>query len=217
MRLTVQINTHHRPALFADLVDDLLAQTSLDFEIVHLDDASSPEEQEQIREQLDRLRRAGVRVDSEMLSENLGPGPARNRILRRIRTPYTCFIDPDDRVPCDMVAQRLAAIESLGAPLIWHDLILVGSPWMPHPRDPAKRVHLINYAPIGGTWTVCSQLVRVAGGFGEYGPACDIQLWERMCARVEPVYHPSTVLVYQRTHSQVSKIDLDSTQVVFSL
>lgn len=115
--VSVVISTHDRPERLGRLLDALAAQTldSEAFEVIVVDDGSSPDTDQLLRSELERgkLTLRILRNDHP-----LGPGGGRNRGWRQARSPLIAFTD-DDCVPDPRWLQALidAAAQQAGAVL----------------------------------------------------------------------------------------------------
>lgn len=92
-KLSVVIPVYQAEASLAECLDDLLAQTFKDFEIILVNDGSrdrSPEICEKYA--------ADYSFIHVFHQENQGPSKARNEGLKRINGEFVTFIDADDRI-----------------------------------------------------------------------------------------------------------------------
>lgn len=90
LRFSVVIPTHNRPRLLQRAVQSVLSQTYNDFEIVVVDEASSPSASSALKELNDQRVRI-VRNDTP-----LGPAAARNIGISHARGDFIAFLDDDD-------------------------------------------------------------------------------------------------------------------------
>lgn len=74
--------------------DSIMSQNIYDFEVIAMDDGSTDNTLELLREYEMRDKRYRV-----FTQENQGAGPARNHAMRHARGKYICFMDPDDWYP----------------------------------------------------------------------------------------------------------------------
>lgn len=86
---SVIIPVYNRADLLVEAVRSVLAQSLQDFEIVIVDDGSSDDVQEALRD----LPERPIRFYRQ---ENSGPGAARNNGIDRARGRYVAFLDSDD-------------------------------------------------------------------------------------------------------------------------
>lgn len=91
-RFSVVIPCHDRRAWLRPCLDSVLGQSFGDFEVIGVDDASTDGSGAILAE----YAAADPRLTVVQLTENVGPGPARNTGLRHCRGEYVLFLDADD-------------------------------------------------------------------------------------------------------------------------
>ena len=77
----------------AGSIESVLAQTHSNLELLITDDCST----DGTREILEQFAQRDPRVKVELLTENSGPGVARNKSIERAQGRYIAFCDSDDR------------------------------------------------------------------------------------------------------------------------
>ncbi|OQY28177.1 MAG: glycosyl transferase [Candidatus Cloacimonetes bacterium 4572_55] len=87
--VSVIIPTYNRVVMLQEAITSVLEQTYTDFELIVVDDGSTDETQEVLRQYADRL--IYLRHD-----ENQGVSAARNRGIRSARGEWIAFLDSDD-------------------------------------------------------------------------------------------------------------------------
>ncbi len=87
-RVSVIIPTYNRAALLCETLASVFAQTFQDYQVIVVDDGSTDDTPEQLRE-------LGARVIVEHTA-HAGEGAARNAGLDRARGEYIAFLDSDD-------------------------------------------------------------------------------------------------------------------------
>lgn len=92
--VSVIMPTHNAGRFVADSISSVLGQTYRNLELLVTDDCSTDAETRNI---LTLLQQKDPRVKVEFLSENHGPGYARNRAIERAKGRYIAFCDSDDR------------------------------------------------------------------------------------------------------------------------
>jgi glycosyltransferase involved in cell wall biosynthesis len=92
--VSVIMPTYNAGKFLADSIQCILRQTYDNLELIITDDASTDEDTIKI---LKEFAQADKRVKIELLSENHGPGYARNACIKRAEGRYIAFCDCDDR------------------------------------------------------------------------------------------------------------------------
>jgi GT2 family glycosyltransferase len=166
--ISVVIATYERPALLLRCVDALLAQTlpGARFEIVIVDDGSSPAARERVRDALEERRRRHRAPTLRFLWQpvNRGPAAARNCGILAARGCVIAFTD-DDTVPApDWLAAGRAAI-ARGADAV-AGKVDVPLPAVPtdYERDAAGLAHAMF---VTANCFVRRDLLAAIGGFDE--------------------------------------------------
>ncbi|WP_321475643.1 glycosyltransferase family 2 protein [uncultured Paludibaculum sp.] len=101
-RFSVVIPTHNRAALLARAIDSVYATGERNVDIVVVDDASSDETRQMLRERYPNVK-------CLQLSRNSGPGVARNLGIQSATTPWVLLLDDDD-----LLDQRAFSIVNSG-------------------------------------------------------------------------------------------------------
>jgi len=96
---SVVIPTHERPELVKRAVRSVLAQSFTDFELLVVDDASGPATAEAVGGFGD------PRLRFLRLEKNGGPAAARNLGVERAAAPWLAFLDDDDELEPDFLAE----------------------------------------------------------------------------------------------------------------
>lgn len=145
----------------------------------------------------------------------LSAGAARNHALRRVSTPYVCFLDVDDRLLPGTLAfclERLreqpALIGCMTAPLAWNaDTGEIAPFAYPRPhvywlsgRRTLLALYLLGRCAVnvatGSVWT--TDAVRQAGGFGDGDYAEDWQLASALALRGAIALHRRPGRLYRQ-------------------
>ncbi len=112
--LSVVLATYNRRPILERTLDALAGQTRRDFRTLVVDDGSGDGTWEFLQERA--CGAAGPELEIAR-QDNQGPGPARNRSLRRIEGGLVLFLG-DDIIPRpDFVAEHLSAHENASGPL----------------------------------------------------------------------------------------------------
>jgi len=106
--VAVIIPTHNRSDLLAITLKNLQHQTHHDLEIVVVDDASSDDTPDCLRE----WQLQDSRITSYRLDQAGGACRARNLGAEKSRAPYLCFLDSDDLIHPDKFAIQLEELEA---------------------------------------------------------------------------------------------------------
>lgn len=104
-QLSFIIPTHNRPAMLATATDSVLAQTLTQWELIIVDDGSSPETAEFIATLSD------PRIRSCRHESPKGAAAARNTGLEKARADYVAFLDDDDALEPEYAQRMLAVFE----------------------------------------------------------------------------------------------------------
>ena len=103
MKVSVIIPTFNRPGYLAQAVDSVLQQTDSVFEIILVNDGSSPIH----RDKIEALTQWDERIRVYHFPENKGVSAARNFGLEKSRGDYILFLDDDDLLHPQMVESNL--------------------------------------------------------------------------------------------------------------
>jgi glycosyltransferase involved in cell wall biosynthesis len=93
-KISVIVPAYNTAPYLRKCFDSILRQNLYDFEVIAMDDGSTDNTLELLREYQARDKRFRVYTQ-----ENQGAGPARNHAMRYARGKYLCFMDPDDWYP----------------------------------------------------------------------------------------------------------------------
>jgi glycosyltransferase involved in cell wall biosynthesis len=104
-RVSVVIPTHNAEQYLAQTLESVCQQTFTDFEVVLVDDGS---QDGTLRE----AQRFAVALDLHVISQaNAGPGAARNTGIRAARGQYCAFLDADDLMLTERLAEQVAQLD----------------------------------------------------------------------------------------------------------
>lgn len=106
-RVSVIVATHNRPRLLERAVASLRAQTFADFELLIVDDASSPETGRLIS----MLAASDERIRGLRCEQNQGPAGARNSAVAEARAELCAILDDDDLCLPHRLEQQVAVFE----------------------------------------------------------------------------------------------------------
>lgn len=108
-KISVIIPLYNKAQHIARTLDSVFAQSFVDFEVIVVDDGSTDNGADIVRDYHDRRFRL-------IQQKNAGPGAARNRGIREARADYITFLDADDEwLPgfLEISYERLSGNESL--------------------------------------------------------------------------------------------------------
>lgn len=98
MRTSIIVPAYNSGKCIAKCMESILQQTEKDFEVLIVDDGSTDDTAEVVKQYSERDQR--IRLISK---DNGGVSSARNCGLDNAKGDYIIFIDSDDYVPCDML------------------------------------------------------------------------------------------------------------------
>lgn len=119
--VSVIMTTYNTGKFLAGSVESILSQTYRNLELLITDDGSSDTA---TLETLHQLEKQDERVKVEYLTENHGPGYARNCSIKRARGRYISFCDSDDRWTSDKLSTQLAFMQQKACALSCTSYIL---------------------------------------------------------------------------------------------
>lgn len=105
--VSVIIATHNREDLLPQAVDSILNQTYQDFEVIIVDDCSSDNSPEVIRQ----LENKDPRIRSIRSEQNIGPGAARNLGINKAKGEFIAIMDDDDLAEPERLKSEISAFE----------------------------------------------------------------------------------------------------------
>jgi glycosyltransferase involved in cell wall biosynthesis len=108
LTVSVIIPTYNRESTIIRALDSVTAQTFQDYEIIVVDDCSTDNTGEVVGNYHDE------RVRFVQLSENRGPGAARNEGIRQAKGRYIAFLDSDDEWAPTKLQKQVELMEDLG-------------------------------------------------------------------------------------------------------
>lgn len=197
------IPTYNRANLLSQTIGSVLVQTYRDFELIVVDDGSTDATQEVVRSRDDsRIR--------YYFQENAGGPAARNRGGCECRTPYVVFLDSDDLLRPDALANLMSvAAKHMDADLIgggYEYLDAKGSaphfvqPWLLGEQLDMPR-WLMDCPFIPSATLVRRESFMAVGGFDrEQEAAQDWDLWLRMAAHGCSMRWAKEIICQYRLH-----------------
>lgn len=120
--VSVIMPTHNGGKFMKDSIQSVLSQTYANLELLITDDCSTKAETKDI---IKGFQMRDDRVKVLFLSENHGPGYARNQSIERARGQYIAFCDSDDRWFPDKLEKQIAFMRKKGCALCCSSYIVV--------------------------------------------------------------------------------------------
>ncbi|WP_283101586.1 MULTISPECIES: glycosyltransferase [Halomonadaceae] len=220
-RVSVLMTAYNASRFIAEALDDLLAQTFTDFELLIVDDGSTDDTLSILHTYASRDPRVIV-IASE---KNIGRPAASNLGLEQCRAPLIARADADDRYPADRLERQVRffdehpeiGILSGAADQIdeegkfWNRLHFPGKDGQIRMRE----LFITSFTHPGSMFR--TELIRAVGGYDvTYYTSADADLW----ARMRPLTRSANLdvpLVYYRKHSAASMFKRDAKQLARSL
>jgi len=213
--VSVIIPLHNKGKYIVRALNSMFAQTYEDFEVVVVDDGSSDDGPDIVRQYRDQRLRL-------IQQDNTGPGAARNRGIRETRGHYVAFLDADDewlphflnvtlchlKQNADCVLCTVGFIDGRsGEPSIHNRKISYGRWELPvriEPREMKVAVDVIHSA----CRVLCRREILLEfGGFYEnhctYGE--DEYLWLQVILNYPVFRDPSPLAIY---HAEASELGI---------
>lgn len=100
------IPTYNRSRIVVEAIDSILSQTYGNIEIIVVDDGSTDDTLERLRQYGDRIR--------VLSQQNAGPGIARNRGIAAARGELIAFLDSDDLWLPSKIERQVAQLQTAG-------------------------------------------------------------------------------------------------------
>lgn len=193
--VSVVIPAYNRCGILPRAIRSVLNQTFLPGEIIVIDDGSTDQTAETVRNEF-----PGVCLVSQAQQ---GVSTARNHGVNMARLPWIAFLDSDDQWLPRKLEKQLSAISATGQPLVCH----TNEIWV---RDGRRVNPMDKHRKHGGrvfpeclercmmspsSILIKKKLLLDLGGFDESFPACeDYDLWLRLTAD-NPVAYIETPLI----------------------
>lgn len=203
-RISVIMPCYNARAYVREAIDCVLGQTYPNVELIAVDDGSTDDT-------CDILREYGSRIRT-LEQPNQGPYPARNLGLKHVTGELVAFLDADDywtkncleRLANAVVAHPEAALAYCG----WQNIGLKGPRGEPYvPPEYEQHDKLERFLRAASPWPIHAALVRKAvldevGGFDTHWKTCmDYDLWLRV-AVARPIVRVPEVLAFYRHHTE---------------
>ena len=197
------IPCYNGESFLREAIDCALGQTWPNVEVVVVDDGSTDQSAEILREY-----GARIRVVSQA---NRGLPAARNSGIRSSRGEFLCFLDVDDYLSpeyAQTMAEALISSRATVAYCGWQNIGAHGRSNDPYvPPDYEAGSKLESFLRSASPWPVHAAMVRAdvlreTGGFNESLPTCeDYEFWLRV-ALPRPIVRVPHVMAFYRHHGQ---------------
>ena len=184
-------------------LESVLAQSCPAAEVVIVDDGSTDDSVERIQD----LLGPQVRL---VRKRNGGPGPARNRGVAEASSEWIAFLDGDDI----WMPNHLATLRDLAHFLPEADVLATSferrtaawigvAPTCADRGDNAQMYDLFSdFGAVPRLWTSCTAVRRAviskSGGFGDFFPGEDFELWARLALDHQIAVSSRTTAIYLR-------------------
>ncbi len=202
-KVSVIVPTYNRADLIPYTINSVLSQTMSDWELIVVDDGSTDDTESAVR----RYQDARVRY---IRQENAGVSVARNRGAAHATGEYLCFLDSDDELLPQKLAQQagyLDAHPSIG--LVAGGYLVIDregqpltavTPWRSHPSLDLATLILTCPLVLHAVLLRRAWFTRVGGFAANLSGAADHDLWLRLAYAGCPMEWTREVLCRYRLH-----------------
>lgn len=206
--VSVIIPTHNRAAMLLRAVRSVLEQTYQDFELIIVDDGSTDNTEENIR-QISDLRIAYIKLEEKSGSS----ARPRNIGISRAKGKYIALLDSDDEWMPDLLQRLVQKMETAGkgVEVVYCGLIVLSSEGkvtdVLHPRLRGKLwpQMLADCAGSISASLIHRQCFDKAGLFDEGNIIPHWDMWIRLARDFGFDYIPEALALYHCHHGQASK------------
>lgn len=206
-KVSIIVPTYNRKSLISCAIDSVLRQTFEDFELLIVDDGSTDNTGDFIKENYTDKR---IRY---FYQENQGQTYARNKALGHSVGEYICFLDSDDYWPTNKLEISLKVFEdNPDIDVVYGDEMVINHEGEELGREKIKRYsgnitkHLLveNFIGMSASMVKADKIKEVGGMDEKVRVADDFSLWLRL-SRTSQFYYLDEVLGYYRlTEGQIS-------------
>jgi len=206
MRLSVLMTMHNAGRYVAEAVGSLLAQGYTDFELIIVDDGSSDDSVEIVRDLGDKRIRL-------VTPGRLGRTPALQLALGMAQADYVAVLDADDTCRPDRLALQCAFLDAhpqvalLGS---YCRLVDASGALLEEFRPPTDHAGILACMPLYNPFAHSAVMYRrqaalAAGGYrARYAYAQDFALWLRLVARHQTAILPEFLVDLRQHGSQMT-------------
>ena len=206
-KVSIIVPTYNRKNLIGCAIDSVLGQTFEDFELLIVDDGSTDNTGDFIKENYTDNR------IHYFYQENQGQTYARNKALGHSSGEYICFLDSDDYWPENKLEISLKVFEdNPNIDVVYGDEMVINHEGEELGREKIKRYsgnitkHLLveNFIGMSASMVKADKIKEIGGMDEKVRVADDFSLWLRL-SRISQFYYLDEVLGYYRlTEGQIS-------------
>jgi len=177
-KFSIILTTYNRSRLLVRALNSLIAQTFKDWEGIIIDDGSTDDTEEAVREFI--LNYDNIHYFKQ---ENRGEAGAKNRGISLSCGQYISFLDSDDEYRQDHLEIRNQILTRYPDIQILHGGVkVIGDEYVPDRKNPQQMIHLSNCI-VGGTFFIEQKAMQLLGGLKDIPIGADSDLFERAVGR----------------------------------
>lgn len=150
--------SYNRANLLERALNSLCHQTETDFEVILIDDGSTDDTRNHIRQYQSRLNLTYIK------QENQGFIAAKNNGIVLAKGKYISFLDSDDAYKPTHLSSRKKLIDAQPEVDLWHGgAKIIGSEYVPDEANPYQQIHLSQCAISGTFFIKRIEMLRLNG------------------------------------------------------
>ena len=194
MFFSIILPTFNRSYCLSTAIESVICQTTSDWELFIVDDGSTDNTSENIKQFLsdDRLRYFRIEHSGAVNAKNFGINIAEGK--------YVTFLDSDDEYYPEHLLMRKQLLENdEDIDALYGGLQIIGEPYVPDINAPSKLIH-INDCFVGGTFFIRKEILKSLGRFPSVKYGEDYTLMQQLIERkskIVKVEYPT--YIYKRT------------------
>jgi len=213
--VSVCLATYNRSHLLAKAIENVLAQTYTDLEILIIDDGSKDDTASIIK----RYQKKDKRIFFFSHAKNKGLAAARNTALNHSNGKYFTFIDDDDAWHKDFILDFVDAASHFDEDWCfccgtdYTNNFGTHIHYIPHMNGPLKHYIKKGYTPPVAAQFYFSSTVRKVGGYTEeIKSGVDHDLWLKLAFCNINIFGLTRALVHPNTAADPSRLTLSDTR-----